>query len=268
METITKKGSASIALITGAAAGIGAEFAKVFAAKGYNLILADRDAERQREIAAEIERQYGNGCTVIHCDLSTVDGPEELFWQVEKSSMQVDVVVNNAGILHRGQFSETDLAAHRALIMVNCMAMMTLSHLFLQSMLERGSGRILNVASLSSFQPVSLLANYAASKAYVLSLTEALSMETRGTGVSVTALCPGFVNTAMINREGKNSGMHLPLIRNLEAPDVAREGYAACMAGKPVYINGLGNRLLNLLTKLQPGWLRRWIMIRLSRHGF
>lgn len=257
-----------VALITGAAAGIGAEFARVFAAEGHDLVLVDRDEDRQRQVAAEIEQQHGNHCTVIACDLAVDNGPEGLFRQVQDAGMQVDVLVNNAGILHRGQFSETDLAAHQALIRVNCIALMTLAHLFLKPMLERGSGRILNLASLSSFQPVSLLANYAASKAYVLSLSEALSMETHGTGVTVTALCPGFVNTAMINREGENTGMHVPLIRNLEAPDVARQGYAACMAGKPVYINGLGNRLLNLLTRLQPGWLRRWIMIRLSSHGF
>lgn len=257
-----------LALITGAAAGIGAEYARVFADNGYDLILVDRDEAGQRTVADEVQQRHGVTCTVIARDLSTPNAPQALFDEVQALGGPVDVLVNNAGILHRGPFKDTPLAAHQALVMVNCHSVMSLAWLFLQPMLARGSGRILNMASLSSFQPISLLANYAASKAYVLSLTEAIYMETRGTGVTVTAVCPGFVNTRMIAREGQRKPMSVPLIRNLEAPDVARQGYAACMAGKVVYVNGLGNRLLNLLTRMQPGWLRRWIMIRLSRHGF
>src|ERR1051325_2722693 len=226
------------ALITGASAGIGAEFARVFAAEGHDLILVARSKDKLEALAAELTAQHGARCEVIGIDLGDPAAPQALFDEVSRRGLRVDVLVNNAGLLHSATFADIPLADHLQLLQVNVVACTALAHLFLAPMLKRKSGRILNVASTSAFQPLPNLALYAASKAFLLSLSEALWIETKGTGVTVTALCPGFVNTDMIAKEGGKKSMNVPLIRNLEPAEVARQGFEACMAGKALYING------------------------------
>jgi short-subunit dehydrogenase len=256
-----------IALITGASAGIGAEFANVFAAEGYHLILVARSAGKLDALAAELASKYDTESTVLPIDLSAPSAPQTLFDQLAKLGLQVDVLVNNAGLLDNAPFTETPLENHLRLIQVNICACTALAHLFLAPMLQRGAGRILNVASTSAFQPVPNLATYAASKAFMLSLSEALWAEVQGTGVSVTALCPGFVNTQMISKDESHS-MHVPFIRNLEADEVARQGFDACMEGKPLYINGLGNQVVVALSRLQPRPLLHWLSVKIGKRGF
>lgn len=256
-----------IALITGASAGIGAEFARVFATEGHDLILVARSSEKLENLAAELKQAHDTQCTVICCDLGEPGAPQTLFDRVQAAELQVDVLVNNAGLLHRGAFANTALADHLQLIQVNVAASTALAYLFLKVMQERGAGRILNVVSTSAFQPLPQLSSYAASKAFMLSLSEALWIETQGTGVTVTALCPGFVNTEMIAREGSKP-MSLPFVRNLEANTVARQGFEACMAGKPMHINGRGNQAVIALGGLQPRPLQRWLARRIAQRGF
>lgn len=256
------------ALITGASAGIGAEFARVFAAEGQDLILVARSEAKLKSLADELQKSHGARCTVIVADLGDPAAPQALFDEVVWQKLRVDVLVNNAGLLHSAPFLETGLADHLQLLQVNVNACTALAYLFLKPMLKRGSGRILNVASTSAFQPLPNLATYAASKAFLLSLSEALWIETQGTGVTVTALCPGFVNTDMIAREDGKKAMNVPFIRNLEPREVARQGFEACMAGKPLYINGAGNRAAVELTRLQPRPLRRWLSLQVAKRGF
>lgn len=256
------------ALITGASAGIGAEFARVFAAEGHDLILVARSQAKLEALALELAAEHGAKCVVIASDLGDPKAPQALFDEVKRRRQRVDVLVNNAGLLHSAAFADIALADHLQLLQVNVVACTALAHLFLAPMLKRKSGRILNVASTSAFQPLPNLAVYAASKAYLLSLSEALWIEARDRGVTVTALCPGFVNTDMIAKEGGRKSMSVPLIRNLEPGEVARQGFEACMAGKPLYVNGVGNLAAVELARLQPRPLRRWLSLQIAKRGF
>ena len=168
--------------------------------------------------------------------------------------MQVDLLVNNAGLLHEGQFSAIDLDQQLQLLQVNVVAMTALTYLFLSPMLERKRGRILNVASVASFMPVPNLAVYAASKAYVRSFGDALSQELSGTGITVTTLCPGVTDTALV--EGTDLGS-LPSVMIMDPKSVAQEGYRACMAGTPVHVAGIANELAVQWIRYQPSWLMR-----------
>lgn len=254
------------ALITGASAGIGLALAEEFAAKGHPLVLVARSADKLKSIAAELQERHGVACEWIAADLSRPQAPQELFESCQRRGLQVDILVNNAGVLWEGEFDSITLENHLGLLQVNIAAPTALAHLFLKPMLERGAGRILNIASTSSFNPVPSLATYAASKAYLLSWGEALGLETRGRGVTVTTVCPGFTETAMIAQEGRKP-MTLPLVPNLTPEQVARESYEACMAGKALQINGLMNRLAVQGMKYQPFWLRREMVGLIEKWG-
>lgn len=245
-----------LALITGASAGIGQEFARVFAQEGHDLILVARSAPRLRALADDLSQRHGVRCTSIAADLSSAARARKVFEQAADQGLEVGILVNNAGVLHEGPFAQTTLDDHLQLLNLNVVALTALTHLFLEPMVRRGSGRILNVSSLSAFQPVPRLASYAASKAYVLSLTEALSVELAGTGVTTTALCPGFTDTDMVKKDD-GGRLGLPLVPNLSPEQVARDGYRACMQGTPVYVNGLTNQIAAELSRVTPRWLQR-----------
>ena len=257
-----------VALVTGASAGIGAEIARVFAANGHDLVLVARGEDKLRSLAGSLQERFGAHCTVCPQDLALPHAPRAVFDEVGRRNLRIDVLVNNAGVLHRGPFVATDFARHLQLLQVNIVACTALAHLFLPPMLERGSGRILNVASISAFQPLPCLSTYAASKAYLLSLSEALAIETRGTGVTVTAVCPGFTNTGMIARGAGRKAMRVPLVRNMEPAEVARQSFEACMAGKPLLIIGIANRAIVEFARYQPRPWRRWLSLRIAKRGF
>ncbi|MDP9139891.1 MAG: SDR family oxidoreductase [Pseudomonadota bacterium] len=244
------------ALITGASAGIGAEFARTFARHGHSLILVARRADKLEALAQELRQQYRIAIEVIPQDLGQAGAAEKLHQEVTQRGLAVNILVNNAGLLCRGAFAETDLAEQQALLQLNITVLTELTHRFLPAMVERGHGRILNLASSAAFQPLPWTATYAASKAYVLSFSEALSIEVKHRGVSVTALCPGFTETDMIAQDGAKT-FKIPGVRNLTPAKVAEQGYAACMAGTPAYINGSINRLLILMGQHLPRWLQR-----------
>lgn len=258
------------ALITGASSGIGLELAKIFARNGFDLVLVARREHRLRTLASELESDPRARATVLPADLLAEEAPRRLFDAVAEAGIEVDVLVNDAGVLDLGAFREIPLASHLRLIELNVSALVALTHLWVPAMVARGSGRILNVASLAAFQPVPSLAVYAATKAFVLSLTEALSEELRGTGVTVTALCPGLTHTDMVDRAQASSEAmrNLPGVLVADVESVARDGFRACMAGRVVAVPGLSNRLYSRLVGSYPRALVRAVGGFLGRRNF
>jgi short-subunit dehydrogenase len=231
------------ALITGASGGIGLELARQFASHGFNLIVVARRESELEGLAESCREEHGVEVHVLPSDLLAPDAPATLVAQVEGASLEVDVLVNNAGLMDMGGFASIDVEQHERLMQLNMVVLTSLSRRLLPGMIERGRGRILNVASTSAFQPVPSMALYAASKAFVLSLSESLGEELAGTGVTVTALCPGVTKTDMYERAHSDHEMarNVPGLFLSEVGDVAREGYEACVAGTAVVVPGLAN---------------------------
>ncbi|HEY1011933.1 MAG TPA: SDR family oxidoreductase [Herpetosiphonaceae bacterium] len=240
------------ALITGASGGIGAELARVFAAKGHDLVLVARGETALRELAGSLERQHGIATRCVALDLSAADAPQALAHELAAAGIPVDILVNNAGFASYGPFAALDAAADLNMIQLNVAAVTHLCKLFLPPMLERRRGKILNIASTAAFQPGPLMAVYYATKAYVLSLSEALAEETRGTGVTVTALCPGPTASGFQARAAMEQSKLVKDRAIMDAATVAEEGYRALMGGRLLTIPGLQNRLGAFAVRLMP----------------
>jgi short-subunit dehydrogenase len=239
------------ALITGASGGIGYELSKLFATEGYDLVLVARSEQKLDQLAEELHSAHAIDALVLPKDLSNPVAPQEIYDTSQSRSLTIDVLVNNAGFSNYGPFLETDLAGELDMLQVNLVALTHLTKLFLPGMVERGQGRILNIGSTASFQPTPLVAVYGASKSYVLHFTEAIAEELAGTGVTVTALCPGATRTGFQARAGvgqarlANSGL-------MSAEQVARIGYRALMRGRRVVVPGLYNSLMAFLVRFTP----------------
>lgn len=248
-----------MALVTGASSGIGHELARAFAKGGYDLVVVARSADRLADLADEVRREHGRTATIIARDLLAPGAPQDVFTATRSAGLDVDVLVNNAGVLELGAFADMGLSDLERMVELNARVPMTLSRLFVNPMVERGRGRILNVASAASFQPIPSLAVYAATKAFVLSLTESLSEELQGTGVTVTALCPGLTATHMTDhaKESNPRATVFPDFLMADPADVAQRGYEACMAGDVIEVPGLANRVLTDWSRLQPRWVVR-----------
>lgn len=242
--------SRPVALITGASVGIGCELAKVFAANGFDLALTARNEEQLRAVAAECEK-LGAASRVVPADLAAPGGSQTIYDRLKADNVAVEALVNNAGFGTYGEFADIDLDADLRLLQVNVVALTHLSKLFLREMIARRSGKILNVASTAAFQPGPLMATYYASKAYVLSLSEALAAECRAYGVTVTALCPGPTRTEFQKRAGIESSR---LFRGnvMDARTVALAGYAGLMRGNRIVIPGMANRFMASLVPFAP----------------
>jgi short-subunit dehydrogenase len=252
-------------LITGASSGIGLELARLFAHDGYRLLLNARPGARL-DAAADLLRPHAPaGVEVLPDDLADPAAPARLADQLLSQSIVPAALVNNAGFGAHGPFAQGDIQTQLGMMQVNIVALTHLTRLFLPGMLARGSGRILNVSSTASFQPGPYMAVYYASKAYVTSLSRALSHELRRTGVTVTALCPGPTDTDFQRRAGVENS---PLFQNntMTAADVARIGYVGMNRGKPLIIPGPKNRLLSLASKLAPQSLSTRIAGRLNQN--
>lgn len=228
------------ALVTGASAGLGAEFARQLAAKGHDLILSARRVERLDALAAELRETHGRRVSVIAADLGDATGPERLVAAIEAAGLSVDLLVNNAGLGHRGAFAEMAVAGQMATLDVNVRALVALAHAVLPGMIERGHGGILNVASTAAFQPGPWMAVYYASKAFVLSFSEALHEEVKAQGVSVSALCPGPVHTEFAGLAGMSDMAIFDKVA-IPADRVVRDGLAAIAANRAVKVSGLAN---------------------------
>ena len=251
-----------VALITGASVGIGYELAKVFARNGYDLVLLARNREQLQKVAAECQ-SLGAAARVLMKDLAIPAAPQDIFDELTRDGVQIDVLVNNAGFGTHGPFAEIDTDADLRLLQVNIVALTHLTKLFLRPMLARGDGKILNVASTAALQPGPLMATYYASKAYVLSFSEAVAAEVSGRGVTVTALCPGPVQTEFQKRAGIETA-RLFSGYVMDAATVARAGFDALMRGKRVAIPGVSNKLLAFASRLGPRRLATWVTGKLN----
>jgi short-subunit dehydrogenase len=240
-----------LALVTGASGGIGEELARILARHGHDLVLVARSADKLAALAERLELDHGIKVRAIAKDLARPEAAAEIHEALAAESLAVDVLVNNAGLGLLGKFAEMGIDDDVEMLRLNVEAPTLLTRLFLPAMLERGSGRILNLASTAAFQPGPLMAVYYATKAYVLSFSEALANELAGTGVTVTALCPGPTETGFSSRAGSEQS-RLFKGPTMDARTVAEAGYAGLMAGKPVVIPGLRNRLLAFGVRVTP----------------
>jgi len=248
-----------IALITGASSGIGLELAKLFARESHDLALVARSHDKLISIAEDLQQTYGVQVKCCTKDLSVSSTPEEIFEALQSEGGNIDVLVNNAGFGWRGEFAQMELTDALEMIQVNITALTHLTRLFLPGMIERKRGRILNVASTAAFQPGPMMATYYASKAYVLSFSEALSEELQGTGVTVTAFCPGPTATEFGKRAGFENLKILGGTLSMDSRKVALDGYRGLMKGKPLVVSGwknwLGTKLVRFIPRPLPARL-------------
>jgi short-subunit dehydrogenase len=252
------------ALITGASAGIGEAFAREFARNGFKLVLAARRVEKLQSLAEELEREHGVEVRICACDLLDPGAALGLFQFCE--DLEVDVLINNAGVMYHGDFRDQSPSSIDAIVQLNVASLTQLSRLFLEPMLERNSGRIFNVTSTVGFHASPTLAVYSASKGYILSFTEALAEELRDTGVCATAFCPGSTDTQMVvesyGEELRNDPVTSLLMMSTE--EVAQHGYKACMSGEIISVPGVTNKILNAVGRMQPRWMNRRMQVFLN----
>jgi short-subunit dehydrogenase len=246
-------------LITGASSGIGLELARCFAADGSRLVLVARNTAAMEILAGELRRDFKVEAIVLTADLSLPETPGKIFSELKSSGIVVDVLVNNAGFGAHGLFPKLPLQRQLEMIQVNIAALTELTGLFLPGMLERRLGGVLNVASVAGFVPGPGMAVYYASKAFVLSFSEALAEELAGTRVKVMALCPGPTKTNFFNVAHANDAQ-LVRIADMTAKEVAVIGHRAFRVGCTVNVSGWINRLLVLLVRLMPRMLVRKIV--------
>lgn len=239
------------ALITGASAGLGYEFCKQFAIHGYNLVLVSRDTQRLILYAKELCKQFNISTKVISRDLSVLSAANEIYDELRKESISIDILVNNAGFNVYGHFWETELLKELQMIQLNLVSLTQLTKLFLPAMVKRKSGRILNIGSTGSYVPGPLNAVYCATKAYVLSFSEAIAEELVNSGVTVTTLCPGATATEFAKRAGMET-TKLFQGRTMGGKTVAEIGYKALMEGKRTIIAGTSNKIQICSTKFMP----------------
>ena len=240
------------ALITGASGGIGYEFAKLFARDGYNLVLVARNEKKLIEIANKFKTMFGISVKVIAKDLASPTAPEEIFTELQKEGIKIQALVNNAGFATYGLFAETDLKTEVQMMQVNMACLTHLTKLFLKEMVKQREGKILNVASTAAFQPGPLMAVYYATKAYVLSFSEAIANEVQGTGVSVTVLCPGPTESDFQKRADMEQSKLVSGQKIMDAETVAEIGYRGLMNNQTVVIPGLKNQLLAQSVRVTP----------------
>jgi uncharacterized protein len=249
---VAHSSTSKTALITGASSGLGYEFAYLFAQDHHNLILVARSEQKLAQLADELTQKYSISVKLIVKDLSQSNAPAEIFAEVQRSAISVNFLVNNAGFATYGLFAETDLEAELQMMQVNMITLTHLTKLFLPDMLQRQQGKILNVASTAAFQPGPLMAVYYATKAYVLSFSEALANEVQGTGVTVTALCPGPTASGFQQRADMEQSKLVSRQKIMDAKTVARMGYQELMNNKTIVIPGLKNKLLALSVRFMP----------------
>jgi len=255
--------SRPVALVTGASTGIGEEFARQLAARGNDLVLVARDHARLDALAEELAEARGAHAEVLASDLTN----DEQLAAVEERARNVDVLVNNAGYGSFGNFYELDLAVEVREVELNVLALMRLTHAAAGAMAARGNGAILNVSSLAGFQPGPMNATYSATKAFVTSFTEAVHEEMKGTGVSVSVLCPGFTHTEFQERANAPASS-VPGFMWQNAPEVASAGLDGLARNKAIIIPGSVNKVLGAFSNMTPDAVtRRVSAVVLKRSG-
>lgn len=239
------------ALVTGASGGIGFDLASLLAQNSYNVVLVARSTDKLKALAHQAREMFGVSAKTITKDLSDPSAPEEIFRELKREGIEVDILVNNAGYGLLGGFAFSPKREELAMTRLNVLAPVHLTKLFLAPMIQRRNGHILNVASTAGFQASPLMANYSATKAYMISFTVALAQELRETGVSASVLCPGSTATGFHARAGIR---HDPALRftGTDSRVVARAGYEGMMAGKTIIVPGVLNKIGTVLGRLIP----------------
>jgi len=250
VSTMNSQNRRETALITGASSGIGWDLAHIMATD-FDLIVTARNQKKLEELASQLESAHGAHVHVIPADLARPQAPEEIFAEVARRGLPVDVLVNNAGFGSYGAFKSTSLQEELDMLQVNVIAVTHLTKLALPGMLERKRGRILNVASTAGFQPGPLMAVYYATKAYVISFSEAIANELKGSGVTVTCLCPGPTATEFAAR-AEIEKSRLFMLGRMRSQDVARAGYKGMLRGKRLVIPGVMNKLVMQSVRFTP----------------
>ncbi|MBK8095897.1 MAG: SDR family oxidoreductase [Planctomycetes bacterium] len=254
------------ALVTGASAGLGVEFARLCAADGHAVVLVARRAERLQALADELQRTHGTRCLVVPQDLAAADAAERVLAAITASGLAPPtILINNAGLGAHGPFADTKAETALRQILVNIALPTELTRRCLPAMRTAGHGRILVIASTAAFTPGPLMAVYYATKAHVLSWSEALHEELRGTGITVTCVCPGPVRTEFQQVAGLDGETPVRGLKLMPPEVVARAGYRAMRRGRAIVIPGLWNQVLALCSRLLPRFLLRRIVHRLQR---
>lgn len=255
------------ALITGASSGIGLELTRIFAREKHRVVLVARNEKALQQLQQELEQHYRAEVLVLPADLSRPEAPQQLFDALQARGISVDFLVNNAGFGEFGFFAETEWAKENQMLDLNIRALTHLTKLFLPGMVQRRSGRIMQLASTAAFQPGPLMAVYYATKAYVLSFSEAIANELQGTGVTVTALCPGptasgFQDAASLHDSKLVKGKKLPT-----SAEVAEYGYRALLRGQTVAVHGTLNWLMAQSVRFTPRSLVTSLVRRMSERA-
>lgn len=252
----------STALITGASGGIGAELARYHAARGGDLVLVARSEDKLKALQLELENAHKIKVMVVVADLAQPESADQIFSATEQAGLNIDILINNAGFGGHGKFHERQLRKDQAMMQVNMVSLVNLTHLYLQGMVQRNYGKILHVASTAAFMPGPLQAVYYATKSFVVSFSQAISQELEGTNVTSTALCPGAVATGFVSA-GDLEGIRV-WDKAATAESVAKCGYDAMINGDLVKINEKGlNFLLNWIIPFLP----RKTILKLSRQA-
>lgn len=241
------------ALITGASSGIGFELARIAAQKSINLILVARNGSKLQTMKQEWEKEFSIQVVVFPCDLSKSNAAEEIENMLDQNNLSPDILINNAGFGLFGNFNETDIDKETEMLEVNIVALTQLSKVIYHRMVKKGYGKIMNIASIAGFMPGPLMAVYYASKAYVLSFSQALANEAKGTGVSITVLCPGPTESNFVSNASLESSMLFKSFGKLPlAKEVANYGFESMMKGKTLAIHGTTNRLMIFFSRFIP----------------
>jgi uncharacterized protein len=238
-------------LITGASGGIGEEFARKFAQNGYNVILVARNEDKLKALKQELENTTSSTVYILKADLSVQDEVTRIYQLLQSEQMEVDILINNAGFGLFGEFTDTDLSQELNMIDLNIKTVTHLTKIFLSDMVKRNSGKIMNVASTAAFQPGPLMAVYYATKAYVLSFSEALANELQGTNVNVSVLCPGATETGFSNRaQLQESKLFQSGVMNVK--EVVEVGFHGLLSKETIIIPGMKNKLLANSVRFMP----------------
>jgi short-subunit dehydrogenase len=245
-------------LITGASEGIGRSFAKAFAQKGHTLIVVARNQEKLEQLADELKSNYATDCHVIAKDLSAENAAGELLSQVTDAGLHVDVLVNNAGMMQVEKLAEANEQVLNTLIQLNVSSVVHMTRQFIGPMLKKGAGKIVNVGSIASFMPTPNFSAYGASKAFVLSFTEGLSEELKGSGVTATCVCPGMTETKMLSH-ADGLEKYIPSFLKADPDTLAQQAYKATMNGEVIFLDKIANKMLVQWATHYPRWMVRGI---------
>ncbi|MFW5774723.1 MAG: SDR family NAD(P)-dependent oxidoreductase [Chitinivibrionales bacterium] len=255
-------GGNATALVTGASGGLGLELSRLLAADGYDLVLVARRGERLTAIAEEFQKEYAVSVRGCPADLGSGDGVQAVLDFLSGENITTDILINNAGVGFFGRFVDVPQQSLDAMILLNTFALTRFTRAILPGMLQRKKGHIMNVASTAAFQSGPLMAVYYATKAYVLHLSEALDDECGGSGVHITAFCPGPTRTDFHDSAGMDSSM--PLLKLMDSPTAARIGYRGMLKGKRVVIPGLKNAVMVAFSQRLPRRLATRIVHRIQ----